>query len=75
MTGGTLYTFDHCLIFGRPVCLVDGAALAMEGALRRVQVFVDEHDIKRLNVAGPRASLWPEAHDYTFELMSGLLRD
>ena len=30
MSGGTLYTFDRCLIYGRPVHLVDGAILPVE---------------------------------------------
>lgn len=74
MTGGTLYTYDHCLIFGRPVCLVNASILPVEDAAFRVKAFIAKHTIERLNVAGPRASLCPQAYGYAHELVSTLLR-
>jgi len=74
MTGGTLYTFDHCLIFGRPICLVDARTMPVFDALQRAQEFVAQQDIGHLNVAGPRASLWPGGYAYALELVSGLLQ-
>jgi hypothetical protein len=74
MTGGTLYTFDHCLIFGRPVCLVNAAILPVEDAAFRAKAFVARHTVGKLNVAGPRASLCPQAYAYAYGLVSTLLR-
>ena len=74
MTDGTLYTYDHCLIFGRPVCLVNASILPVEDAVFRVKAFLAKHAIGQLNVAGPRASLYPQAYDYAHELVSTLLR-
>jgi len=74
MSGGTLYTFDRCLIYGRPVHLVNGAILPVEDAAFRAKAFIAKHGIERLNVAGPRASLCPQAHAYAQELVAILLR-
>jgi hypothetical protein len=74
MSGGTLYTYDHCLIFGRPVCLVNAAILPVEDAAFRARAFVIKHAIGQLNVAGPRASLCPQAYGYAHELVSTMLR-
>ena len=74
MMGGTLYTLDHCLIFGRPLCLVNGAILPVEDAAFRAKAFVTRHGIGRLNVAGPRASLCPQAYAYAHELVAIVLR-
>jgi len=74
MTGGTLYTFDHCLIFGRPVFLVNAGILPVEDAAFRAKSFILKHGIGRLNVAGPRASQQPLGHAYAHELVAILLR-
>jgi len=74
MTGGTLYTYDHCLIFGRPVCLVNASILPVEDAAFRVKAFIAKHMIEQLNVAGPRASQQPLGYAYAHELVAILLR-
>lgn len=74
MMGGTLYTFDHCLVFGRPLCLVNGAILPVEDAAFRAKAFIVKHGIGQLNVAGPRASQYPQAYAYAHQLVALLLR-
>ena len=59
LTGGSKKTVALARKHGRPVLHVSVASgvHAVEAALRR---FIGEHDIKVLNVAGPRASKEPE---------------
>jgi len=60
LTGGTRLTFELAKQLGKPVLHLsrDGAnSLAAGNALRS---FVDEHHVRTLNVAGPRASQEPE---------------
>ena len=56
-TGGTLLTLDHARQIGKPVLLLTAAAdkpiVAHAAALRGL---IDTHQVRKLNIAGPRAS-------------------
>jgi predicted Rossmann-fold nucleotide-binding protein len=71
--GGTALTLRFAERHRRPVCLIDAGRLTPEQAAREVRRFVAEHDVRRLNVAGPRASGWPEGADYARRAVTALL--
>jgi len=73
LSGGTQLTLDACRQFGRPACLIDAAEVSAAEGARIVRAFIDGHDIQRLNVAGPRASHWPQARDFAHELVRAVL--
>jgi hypothetical protein len=64
LEGGTLQTKEYCISHGKPVELVDATRESPEQAAARIGTFIGKHDIEILNVAGPRASKQPAAHDY-----------
>jgi len=73
-TGGTLFTLRCCAELAKPVCRIDAAATAAAEAARTAREFVAAHGIRRLNVAGPRASGWAGGHAYARATVAGLLR-
>jgi hypothetical protein len=64
LEGGTLQTREYCISHGKPVELVDATRASPEVAAARIGGFIRKHEIAVLNVAGPRASKQPAAHDY-----------
>jgi hypothetical protein len=74
LTGGTLFTLRCCAELGRPTLLVDGDGTSVADAARSVRKFVAAHGIRRLNVAGPRSSGWPEGRSFAHATIAGLLR-
>lgn len=73
--GGTALTVRFAERHGRPVCLIDAERLAPEEAGREARRFVADHGVRRLNVAGPRASGWPAGADYARRTIAALLAD
>lgn len=72
LSAGTLFTLQVCEELLRPVCLVDGNDTSPEEGAAKAREFVTGHDIRRLNVAGPRASHCAWAHDYSRDVIRGL---
>lgn len=72
--GGTGHTRDHCLARGKPLLLIDAARTSSSEAAVEIRAFIAREDIAVLNVAGPRASKWPEAHDYAYAAVAHLLQ-
>jgi hypothetical protein len=64
LEGGTLQTRQNCVAHGKPVELVDASRAAPAEAAARILSFIAKNRISVLNVAGPRASKQPAAHDY-----------
>jgi len=75
LSGGTQLTLDCCRELGRPVCLVDAATASAKEGARIARAFVATHDTRRLNVAGPRASHWPQAQHFAHDLIQALLTE
>lgn len=73
-SGGTEQTLLECIKQKCPYLLIDATELAVGQAARRIQAFVQEHQLKSLNVAGPRASHEPEAHGYAYLALSSWIR-
>jgi hypothetical protein len=75
LSAGTLLTLDTCRQFGKRVCLVDAATASAEEGARIARDFIDSQNIRRLNVAGPRGSHWPEAQQFAHDLVRTLLAE
>ena len=75
LSAGTLLTLDCCRELGRPVCLIDAATASAEQGARIARAFVATHEIHRLNVAGPRASHWPQAQHFAHDLIQAVLTE
>lgn len=71
--GGTRLTADVCADRGRPCLVVDAEALSVREAAALARTFVTQHRIAVLNVAGPRASGWPEARRYARGVVAELI--
>jgi hypothetical protein len=74
LEGGTRLTREYCIEHGKPCEAVDASQATPEEAARRFASFIRRHRIAALNVAGPRASKWPGAHDYARETIRLLLQ-
>lgn len=64
LEGGTRLTAEHCQVSGKPCELLNAARLSPDEAAREIIAFIAGRNIRVLNVAGPRASKWPDARDY-----------
>jgi len=71
--GGTEQTLHFCVEQRRPHELVDACNVSTEKAAQLIADFVRENKIDILNVAGPRASEWPEGYDYTYRTLDSFL--
>ena len=72
-TGGTETTRRACLEMNKPLLVVDAAGDPASAA-RRVREFIDAHEIRVLNVAGPRASEEPAIGAFVYRCVRALLR-
>jgi hypothetical protein len=71
-SGGTARTIDVCRRLDRPHLIMDATSVTFEEAVCRAVRFVREEDIRRLNVAGPRASGEPRGYEYACSLVREL---
>ncbi len=72
--GGTALTRSACRALDRPWLLVDAHRVDPTDAAERARAMVSGAGIRRLNVAGPRASEWPEGYRYAHAVVTNLLR-
>lgn len=75
LEGGTALTMRFCRELGRPVCSIDLAAVPVEAAAEAIRAFLHLNTVAVLNVAGPRASKWPQARRLCRELVGTVLSD
>jgi len=73
LKGGTRLTRNLCALERKPYLLVDAQRLSVEEAVQAILGFVADHRIAVLNVAGPRASGWPEGYDFSLTVISEVL--
>jgi Circularly permutated YpsA SLOG family len=71
-SGGTALTLELCGALSKPVCIVDVGIASVEEGAAQARAFVAKHGIHRLNVAGPRASQWPDGHAYARDVVRSL---
>lgn len=74
LAGGTLLTRNFCQRAGKPHCLIDAARTDPRSAAMDIARFVDAHNAQALNVAGPRASGWPQGHGFAQGTIRALLQ-
>jgi hypothetical protein len=73
LSGGTEQTVRFCIELRRPHQLIDASKTSTDEAAKLFADFVRENEIDILNVAGPRASEWPDGYDYVFHALNGFL--
>lgn len=73
LEGGTEKTLAFCMEVSRPYRLVDAREVHMHHAAGLIDEFVEARQIRRLNVAGPRASKQPRAYDYSRRALGMML--
>lgn len=73
LKGGTRHTYDDCRAAGKPCLCIDGESTSPADAAIALAAFIDRYDVATLNVAGPRASEAPVAHEFTRETLDRLL--
>jgi len=74
LRGGTRQTMLHCVEHGKPFELVDATRTAPRDAALKLADFVERNRLSVLNVAGPRASKWPQAHAYAYATVKEMLK-
>ena len=74
LRGGTKETARQCAEKNKPSLLIDAATTAPELAAKRVRGFVREHKLSVLNVAGPRASEWPQGYEFASAVLTHAFR-
>jgi len=73
LEGGTRLTAEYCRRLDRPCLQLDMAAIPEEKAVDLLHDFIAGRSIRVLNVAGPRASGWPDAHRISRGVISKFL--
>ena len=73
-SGGTEETLYFCIKKGKPYQLIDAQEVSPARVVALILGFIAEFRIATLNVAGPRASKEPRAHDYAFGVIGAVLR-
>lgn len=71
--GGTEQTRNHCVNRNKPYMLINVDELPVESAAELVLDFIEKNQIETLNVAGPRQSKSPKAHEAAYGVVSQLL--
>lgn len=74
LEGGTRQTMLHCVEHGKPFELVDATRAGPREAALKLADFVERNRFSVLNVAGPRASKWPQAHAYAYATVKEMLK-
>jgi hypothetical protein len=54
--------------------VIDAARSGSDEAADMIGAFIKRENVTVLNVAGPRASKWFEAHDYAYAAVTHLLK-
>lgn len=71
--GGTAQTRLYCRTEKKPHLLLNALELSPRQAAERLHPFIQHHHIRRLNVAGPRASKEPRAYRFARATLRNLL--
>jgi hypothetical protein len=73
LSGGTEQTLHFCVEQRRLHELIGASNVSTQKAAQLIADFVRENKIDILNVAGPRASEWPEGYDYAYRTLDSFL--
>mgnify|MGYP001817584446 FL=1 len=69
LTGGSEYTRKRALKYGKPMLQIDLNDMLPSYATATIYNWISDHDIKVLNVAGPRASKDSKIYDATIYIL------
>jgi Circularly permutated YpsA SLOG family len=75
LSGGTLLTRDFCEQYAKPYLVIDASLQTESDAAIEIANFIRKHGIGVLNVAGARASEWPQAHQFAYQAVFEVLRN
>ena len=73
LSGGTEQTVHFCVEQRRPHELIEVFNVSIEKAAQLIADFVRKNNVAILNVAGPRASEWPEGYDCAYRTLDSFL--
>ncbi|MGH8661062.1 MAG: putative molybdenum carrier protein [Burkholderiales bacterium] len=73
LEGGTRQTMLHCVEHGKPFELIDAIHIGPRDAALKLSDFIARNRLAVLNIAGPRASKWPDAWHYAHSTVRHLL--
>jgi hypothetical protein len=73
LRGGTRLTRSLCALLERPYILIDARRVLVDEAVESVVKFVEENEIRTLNVAGPRLSGWAAGYAYALGVVGGMI--
>lgn len=74
LSGGTEDTLTFCIRHRRPYQLIDAQEVSARRAVELLIELVRRNNVEILNVAGPRASEWPEGFHYALSVMREFFR-
>lgn len=74
LKGGTKKTLLYCQQHSKPSLYIDCAVTDFNDSVLQLQDFIDQNQIKILNVAGPRLSQWPGSQTAAFQLIEAYLQ-
>src|SRR4051812_13625757 len=74
LAGGTEYTAYCCRQQNKPHQMIDASKLLPTDAAKTISDFVSQHKIEVLNVAGPRASQWPNGYGFAHRALEIFLQ-
>lgn len=73
LIGGSLLTCNYAKEIRKPVFLFQVSPFFIDEPLEQLLHFLEINQVKILNIAGPRASQWPKAHESSFLITSKLI--
>jgi putative molybdenum carrier protein len=73
LAGGTLVTQKLCVREEKPLIVVDSKKVTTLRAADVIAQFLEECEINVLNVAGPRASGWPQGYAFSLRVIGELI--
>lgn len=71
--GGTAVTIRCCQRLHRSHIVIDASQTDAADAVSTLNTFLRDNAIDVLNIAGPRASEWPDGYDYAARVLERLL--
>jgi hypothetical protein len=74
LSGGTRETLEFCREAAKPCLVIDTESVLVQAAVDLIERFSLDNRIVILNVAGPRASQWPEGHAIARKIVVAVLR-
>jgi hypothetical protein len=73
LAGGSKTARDFCIHEKKPFVVLDATQIVESRAIAAILRFIDEHEIQVLNVAGPRASHWPQGYGFSLSVIGSVI--